>query len=548
MFDPLRSAPISIGLVLLVAVCLSADDAPKQPKAKDTPSLPEGALRQFGASQEIGAGQLDLRSTRRMRGDYPALAQTVVALHPDGKQLLIANQKGQIDLWEIETGRHVRRIKEPGGSAIQSLVVSPNGQLLAWGQSGHEVKLWDLQANKADRTISILERAVPDSSAMVQRISFSADGKTLFASIDNNGVTALEVSSGKRLWNFSEVGYNFATDPRGRWLGVGILTTEPARLLILEQPTGKSIREMPIEPSWATVDNTVQLLDASTTTDRKFTPDGTRLVTSHDDATTRVWDVATGRELIQIKWDLSAAGTPGGLACSPDSRWAAIRQNNQILIAELMSGVIVHTLPGTGAPPREFEFTLNNRCLISNALPAPMLWSLAPKELPALSAADSMWETLASTDGPKAYRLQWALARDPKAAIELLAMRVKPDLELMPRNHFDKLVAGLDSSEFAQREKAEKELVQAGIRVPTSWLQAALNLAGSEEVRARLARLVTKREKPNPAEIRLSRAVQILELAGTDEAKKLLKTWSTSESPDLAADAKATLERLKSKP
>jgi hypothetical protein len=41
--------------------------------------------------------------------------------------------------------------------------------------------------------------------------------------------------------------------------------------------------------------------------------------------------------------------------------------------------------------------------------------------------------------------------------------------------------------------------------------------------------------------------VQVLELAGTEETKALLKTWSTAEGSALAIDARAALDRLGAK-
>ena len=91
-------------------------------------------------------------------------------------------------------------------------------------------------------------------------------------------------------------------------------------------------------------------------------------------------------------------------------------------------------------------------------------------------------------------------------------------------------MADLDSPQFRVREAAEKGLTVAGGKVPVGWLRKAVADAKGDEPRARLGRLVARREKePDPEAWRLSRAVQVLELAGTAEAKGLLKAWAAAK-------------------
>jgi hypothetical protein len=210
----------------------------------------------------------------------------------------------------------------------------------------------------------------------------------------------------------------------------------------------------------------------------------------------------------------------------------------------------VHTIAGPDAPPRELIFTRDGRGIIASAGPAPILWSLIPKDLPDLGgSADALWEALGSDDAAAAYRLQWALVADPKTAVRLAADRVRPAELVLPRARFDRLVAGLDSPEFAHRERAERDLTRAGITIPAAWLRQALTAPGSEEVQARLRRVLARREAPCPAQRRLERAVQVLELAGTPEAAALLKEWAGGPAgAALTDEAAAALKRFAPKP
>ena len=66
--------------------------------------------------------------------------------------------------------------------------------------------------------------------------------------------------------------------------------------------------------------------------------------------------------------------------------------------------------------------------------------------------------------------------------------------------------------------------------------------------RARLARVLTQREKPNPEEWRLNRVVQALELAGTAEAVALLKAWAAVDGSPVTEASREAVGRLARRP
>ena len=118
-----------------------------------------------------------------------------------------------------------------------------------------------------------------------------------------------------------------------------------------------------------------------------------------------------------MKWGSARSAEPGGLACSPDGRWLAVRDDRQIQIWEVASGRRAHAIAGLDAVPRELAFTRDGRGLIVSTGPTPVLWTLRPTQLPSADATDAAWDGLASDDAAAAYRLVWALAADPKAAV-----------------------------------------------------------------------------------------------------------------------------------
>ena len=502
---------------------------------------PDGSIL-YSVGEDCMARRWDLKAGKEIPLPDGYVGQSAIALTPDGKQLIIADHAGRIDFWDLRTGRLAKQLQAPGREAINALKVSPDGRWLACGRMVPQVQLWDLRTGKVERVFSVFEQSGDDD--VVQRLAFSPDSRVLFVGINGIGPTACEIPSGKRIWNYNGGGYNLAADPGGMWIATG-KNGSPTVVTILDATTGAALRSMALDTDLGEDRERNDI----TTVDRGFTPDGSRLVTFHEDGTIRVWNPATGREVNRLKSATDGQWRPGGLAVSADGKWVAVRENRptrRMLVWELASGRQVFSITGHDSLVRDLAFTRDGRGLIGNADLAPVLWALEPKELPSVDGpADAMWETLASDEADKVYRLQWALARSPKSAVKLFADKIQPDQMVIDRGQFDKWLAGLNSPQFRTREATEKKIAQTGFRVPVEWLVRARSAAQSEEVRVRLERLLLQRERPGPDDWRLLRAVQVLELAGTYEAKQVLKTWT--DAPDgclLAIEAKGALERL----
>jgi hypothetical protein len=107
-----------------------------------------------------------------------------------------------------------------------------------------------------------------------------------------------------------------------------------------------------------------------------------------------------------------------------------------------------------------------------------------------------------------------------------------------------KLIAGLGSDRFADREAASTELAALG-RLAEPALKAAVARGLPAEARERADRLLaTLAADPAGEELRRSRAVLALELAGSPEALALLKEWAAgAPGALLTEEAKAAVGR-----
>jgi hypothetical protein len=139
------------------------------------------------------------------------------------------------------------------------------------------------------------------------------------------------------------------------------------------------------------------------------------------------------------------------------------------------------------------------------------------------------------------------LSGDPRAAgflREKLAPVPPPD-----RGRMAKLLADLDSDQFRVRESAAKELAGLG-RLAVPALEAALRAQPTLETRLRLEKILEPlKAGPTLAEARPLRAVRALELAGTAEARAVLRVWAGgAPGARLTEEAATALKRLLEKP
>jgi hypothetical protein len=108
-----------------------------------------------------------------------------------------------------------------------------------------------------------------------------------------------------------------------------------------------------------------------------------------------------------------------------------------------------------------------------------------------------------------------------------------------------RLLAELDSEHFAAREKASRELARLGESARPALQRALARPGAGLEFRRRVEQVLEKTAAPSKVRLRVLRAVEVLEHAGTPAARQVLRRLSEGiPESRLTQEATASLRRL----
>jgi hypothetical protein len=166
---------------------------------------------------------------------------------------------------------------------------------------------------------------------------------------------------------------------------------------------------------------------------------------------------------------------------------------------------------------------------------------LGPKELEAL------WKTLMTDSAKDAYKALWALVEAPDQAVPFLRKRILPRAPVKAER-LQQLLRDLDSDQEKVADAAFKELERLddlAVRALRRFLQDGKTTKAG---RQRAEKLLTRLERfvMTPEQLRELRALEVLELIGSAEARKVLEGLAKG-APEamLTKEAGAAAERLR---
>lgn len=303
-----------------------------------------------GEGQQVGTGKV-----HQFEGHGYMVVSVVFTL--DGRRVLVGDGKGQLWLWDLESGREIRHW-QGHTEEVSSVAVSHDGEYAVSGSKDETIRLWDLGTCRELRKFQVGE---------VKRIALAPDGRhaallsrpTGSRYADNCKLAMLALDTGQEVHRYPDHGLSYKDvvfTPDGSLLFSGSGGSEDKTVRVWEVASGKEVfchsagaevTSVSCSPDGRQLlygtygTNLICLLDVESRKEVQhckghtesvsavaFSPDGRYALSGSWDHTARLWDLNSGRELQRF------VGPPKQVRCvafSPDGRFVLVGGLDEVL-------------------------------------------------------------------------------------------------------------------------------------------------------------------------------------------------------------------------
>jgi len=219
-----------------------------------------------------------------------------VTFSSDGKTLVSGSHDKTIKFWDLATHKEIM-ILRGHENKVRSLAFSPDGTRLASGSTGGIFKVWDIATGK-----EVMSQEVQKGE--INSICFSPDGKNIFVGGGEGIVRGYDVANGKEvatLTGLEKYVWCVGFSPDGKYI---VSCAEEGMVKIWDANT--KVEVMTLQS---------RIDDYHTVYSIAFSPNAKQIVTGG--AVTKVWDLATGNELMTLGRDGDFVGS---VSFTPDSK------------------------------------------------------------------------------------------------------------------------------------------------------------------------------------------------------------------------------------
>jgi len=285
------------------ATPLAVDDAAGNVKMSFSPDGSYLATNDGGRVFDSATGQELLAVSRLPMADF--------VISSDGSRMATAHSSGEVSVWDPRPRRAVIRLDGPSRhqSPVRCLAFDRSGARLVTGDDEENARIWD--ATTGDNLHA--QGEINKSKVPLLGAVFHRDGTRVSFATGKEGV--LEWEYGRRQ---ATVRVDEVVSPMYSTVALGPDGLTVAGFQGLKGPA--------VRVRGAGSDSGVFLKGHKEATGAvAFSADGSRIVTASDDRTIRVWEVASGRQLVA---PLEGPAKPTAIAFDRDGHCVAVASND----------------------------------------------------------------------------------------------------------------------------------------------------------------------------------------------------------------------------
>jgi WD40 repeat protein len=215
---------------------------------------------------------------RRMRGhDRPEI--TCVAATPDGQYAVSGGYDYNILLWEVNTGQLLFKFTGHRGR-LRALAITPDGQRIVSASEDGTLRVWDIAARR------LLATYDPEGNIWVMDVAIMADGETVWAGYNNGTFGRWDLTTGQEIERLgqrtNQPVYGLALTPNQQ----DIFITSGKNILRYDVGTGE------LTATFSGHTDLVLSVEVSS--------NGSQVISSSSDNSVRVWEAASGAQSLRL--------------------------------------------------------------------------------------------------------------------------------------------------------------------------------------------------------------------------------------------------------
>ncbi len=460
---------------------------------------------------------------------------SAITVAPDGTEIFTTSLDATLRVWNTERFTTVKTWDLSGGDPSSQpfrflkaipVAVSPDGRWLASLSGARTVRVWDRTGKKEPKLLAHDDR--------IEALAFLPNGGGLVTGSIMNKVSVWNLKKGRRDCEFDAL-----------MLGVG---PDGKVIAIVRRPAFVGPFDIP----------SIQIHDAkSGKLERTFDGLGERTYAASLSFDGRTLAIAGMKNVGQVMFQVVHVSTgkviseirPGllpGRACalSFDGRMLAVcLSEKKQRVYETASGLMVRDYSEALSAERICWLPRSLQFVTGHADGTALVWSLENdakkiEQTAKLSQTelDSLWDDLVSDSASVAFKAIGVFRGFPAQSAPFLTERLKA-LRDFGDADADRLFRNLDSDQFTVRQKAVRDLQRWGLSARAS-IQKALTSNPSANKKELLEKLLSGMSKRDYVleHLRAIRAIQALELVGTDAARKAIQCLAKEAQPAFVAD------------